>query len=143
MAYMSQLRLNGYAGVVDHAVCRKAQFDAKVMVRAPKEVIFKTGSLVQVYNTDYEPGSTFWVKRKMVPMWSAPRRITSWARNSYKIEMLEGLPISRRVSSKHLQQFVLRRGTILHRLQDEWEVALEELGRDDIEMLAQCLQQQY
>jgi hypothetical protein len=54
--------------MVDHAVRRKAQFDKKIMVRAPKEVIFKTGSLVQVYNTDFEPGSTFLVKRKIVPM---------------------------------------------------------------------------
>jgi hypothetical protein len=86
-----------------------------------------------VYNTDYEPGSTFKVERKMVPMWSAPRRITSRARNSYKIETLEGLQIGGRISSRHLRQFVPRRGTTLHALQEEWEIGLEELGREDIQ----------
>lgn len=133
MAYMGQLRLDGYSEMVDHAVRRKAQFDKKVMTRAPKAVIFKTGSLVQVYNTDYEVGATFRVERKMVPMWSAPRRITSRSRNSYKIETLEGLPIGGRVSTRHLRQFVPRRSTILHALQEEWMAGLEELGREDIE----------
>ncbi|KAJ7352652.1 hypothetical protein DFH08DRAFT_632166, partial [Mycena albidolilacea] len=77
MAYMGQLRTDGYAEMVNHAVCRKAQFDKKVLARAPKEVIFKTGSLVQQYVTKYETGATFLIERKMVPMWSAPRRVTS------------------------------------------------------------------
>jgi hypothetical protein len=67
--------------------------------------------LVQVYNTDYEMGTTFKVERKMVPMWSAPQRITSRSRNSYKIETLEGLPIGGQFSSRLLQQFVPRRST--------------------------------
>jgi hypothetical protein len=125
MAYMGQLRLDGYAEIMDHAVRRKAQFDKKIMVHAPREVIFKTGSLVQVYNQDFEPGTTFLVKRKMVPMWSAPRRITSQGRNSYKIETLEGLPIGGHISSRHLQQFVLRRGGLMHALQEEWDSGLE------------------
>jgi hypothetical protein len=133
MAYMGQLRLDSYAEMGDHAVRRKAQFDKKIMVHALKEVIFKTGSLVQVYNTDFEPGSTFLVKRKMVLMWSAPQCITSRARNSYKIKTLEGLPIGGRFSSRHLRQFVPRQGGLMHALQEEWEAGLEELGREDIE----------
>ncbi|KAJ7187612.1 hypothetical protein GGX14DRAFT_580934 [Mycena pura] len=131
MAYMGQLRLDGYAEIVDHAVRRKAQFDKKVLARAPKEVtvIFKTGSLVQVYNTKYEAGATFLVERKMVSMWSAPRRITSRSQNSYKLETLEGLPLGSRWSSRLLRQFIpRRRSTLLHELQLEWARGLEELG---------------
>jgi hypothetical protein len=46
---------------------------------------------------------------------------------------LEGLPIGGRVSSRHLRQFVPRRGTILHALQEELEIGLEKLGREDIQ----------
>jgi hypothetical protein len=31
MAYMGQLRLNGYAEIVDHAARRKARFDKKIL----------------------------------------------------------------------------------------------------------------
>lgn len=101
--------------------------------RVPKEVIFKTGSLIQQYTMKYETGTTFLVKRKMVLMWSAPRRITSRAQNSYKIETLKGLPISGRFSSRLLRQFIPRRGTILDELQREWAIGLEELGIADVE----------
>ncbi|KAF8187314.1 hypothetical protein K438DRAFT_1764931 [Mycena galopus ATCC 62051] len=133
MAYMGQLRTDGYAEMVDHARRHKAQFDRKVLARAPKEVIFRTGSLVQQYETKYETGATFLVERKMVPMWSAPRRVTSRARNSYKIETLEGLLINGRFSSRLLWQFVPRRGTVLDKLQREWAAGLEELGIEDAE----------
>jgi hypothetical protein len=133
MAYMGQLRTDGYAEMVNHAVRCKAQFDKKILARAPKEVIFKTGSLVQQYTTKYKTGVTFLVECKMVPMWSAPRRITSCVRNSYKIETLEGLPISGRFSSRLLRQFIPRRGTILDKLQREWEMGLEELRIEDAE----------
>jgi hypothetical protein len=133
MVYMGQLRMDGYTKMVDHVVRHKAQFDKKILVQSPKEVIFKTGSLVQQYVMKYETGATFLVERKMVPMWSAPRRITSRAQNLYKIETLEDLPISGRFSSRLLRQFIPRRGTILDELQHEWVMGLEELRIEDIE----------
>ncbi|KAG6843344.1 hypothetical protein H0H87_005605 [Tephrocybe sp. NHM501043] len=47
MAYMDQLHLDRYAAIVEHAEKRKVEFDRKVTVRAPKEVIFKVGQLMQ------------------------------------------------------------------------------------------------
>ncbi|KAJ7138780.1 hypothetical protein C8R43DRAFT_955253 [Mycena crocata] len=70
---------------------------------------------------------------QMVLMWSAPQQITSCSRNSYKLKTLEGFPIGGQVSTWNLRQFVLRRSTMLHALQEEWMTGLEELGREDVE----------
>ena len=59
----------------------------------------------------------------MEPKWSAPRRVTSRDRNSYKLETLEGLPIGNRFSSRQLHRFIPRNGTALH----EAQVAIEKL----------------
>jgi hypothetical protein len=100
MAYVDQQRMDGYAHILSHAHKRKVAFDRKVQQRAPKEVIFKAGQLVQVYRSNLD--FTFKAKRKMEPKWSAPRRVTSRDRNSYKLETLEGLPIGNRFSSRRL-----------------------------------------
>jgi hypothetical protein len=68
---------------LSHAHKRKLAFDRKLLSRAPREVIFKAGQLVQVYRSDLD--FTFKAERKMEPKWSAPRRVqagtaipTSW-----------------------------------------------------------------
>ncbi|GLB38087.1 putative retrotransposable element Tf2 155 kDa protein type 1-like [Lyophyllum shimeji] len=130
MAYMDQQRVDGYASIVDHAQERKAKFDRKVMGRAPKEVVFKAGQLVQVYRNDLD--YTFKVERKMEPKWSAPRRVTSRDRNSYSLETLEGLPIGGRFSSRRLRRFIPRNRTQLQEAQEavEGERAEDEREAD-------------
>lgn len=133
MAYMDQQRVDGYANMVDHASKQKEKFDKKVMGRAPKEVIFKAGQLVQVYRSDLT--YTFKVERKMVPKWSAPRRVVKRDRNSYSLETLEGLPIGGRFSSRRLRRFIPRSGTQLQEAQKavEGEKMEEEEKADMVE----------
>jgi hypothetical protein len=97
MAYVEQQRLDGYAHISSHAHRWKLVFDRKVLARAPREVIFKEGQLVQVYRSNLD--FTFKTEWKTVPKWSAPCWVTSRDRNSYKLETLEGLPIGNRFSS--------------------------------------------
>jgi hypothetical protein len=124
MAYVEQQRLDGYAHISSHAHRRKLAFDRKVLAQAPREVIFKAGQLVQVYRSDLD--FTFKTERKMVPKWSAPRRVTSRDRNSYKLETLEGLPIGNRFSSRRLRRFIPRTGTMLN----EAQMAIEKKRSD-------------
>ncbi|KAG2749755.1 hypothetical protein P692DRAFT_201656022, partial [Suillus brevipes Sb2] len=75
MAYVAQQQLDGYDAAVRHAIKRKAAFDKRVLERTPGEVIFSIGQLVQYYRSklDY----TFDAKRKLLPKWSPPHRITA------------------------------------------------------------------
>jgi len=115
MAYVAQHRLDGYAEIIEHANRRKLAFDKNVLATAPREVIFRAGDLVQVYRSDLD--YTFKTERKMEPKFSAPRRVISRQRNSYKLETLEGLPISGRFSSRRLRLFIPRQGTELEAVQ--------------------------
>jgi hypothetical protein len=124
MAYVEQQQLDGYTHILSHAHRRKLVFDRKVLSQAPREVIFKAGQLVQVYRSDLD--FTFKAERKMEPKWSAPRRVTSRDRNSYKLETLEELPIGNRFSSRRLRRFIARNGTVLH----EAQTAIEKIRND-------------
>ena len=125
MAYVSQQQLDGYSEMVDHAYRRKKAFDHRVLSKAPKEVVFRAGQLVQVYHSDLD--FTFKNEHKMEPRWSAPRRVTSRDRNSYKIETLEGLPIGGLFSSRRLRQFIPREGTALEIAQEAIERKMRTL----------------
>jgi hypothetical protein len=128
MAYVDHQRFDGYAQIVDHALRRKAAFDKQVLDRSPREVIFRAGDLVQVYRSDLD--FTFKTERKMVPKFSAPRRVISRNQNSYQIETLEGFPIAGKFSSRRLRLFVPRKGTEL----EEIQAAMEKEWRDREEM---------
>ena len=60
----------------------------------------------------------------MLPKFSAPRRVVNRNVNSYQLEILEGLPIGGRFSSRRLRLFVPRKGTELEVVQSmierEW-----------------------
>ena len=122
MAYIDHQRFDGYAQMVDHAHQRKAAFDKQVLHRPPRETIFRSGDLVQVYRSDLD--YTFKSDRKMLPKFSAPRRVVNRNVNSYQLETLEGLPIGGRFSSRRLRLFVPRKGTELEVVQSmierEW-----------------------
>jgi hypothetical protein len=115
MAYVDHQRFDGYAQIVDHAHRRKAAFDKQVQDRAPRETIFRAGDLVQVYRSDLD--FTFQSDRKLLPKFSAPRRVVSRIVNSYHLETLKGLPIGGRFSSRRLRLFIPRRGTELEETQ--------------------------
>jgi len=121
-AYVNQQQLDGYSQIVENAHRRKEAFDKKVVARAPREVIFRAGQLVQVYRSDLD--YTFLAIRKLEPKWSAPRRIISRTKNSYKLETLEGLPIGGRFSSRRLRRFIPRNGTSLQEAQRAVEETL-------------------
>ena len=92
------------------------------MARAPHEVIFRAGQLVQVYHSDLD--YTFLAIWKLEPKWSAPRRVISHKKNSYKLETLEGLPIRGHFSSRRLRHFIPRDRTSLQEAQRAVEEAL-------------------
>jgi hypothetical protein len=129
MAYVDNQRFDGYAQIVDHAQQRKAAFDKDLLSRSPREVIFRAGDLVQVYRSDLD--FTFSADRKLLPKFSAPRRVTSRNHNSYQLETLEGLPIASKFSSRRLHLFIPRKGTELEGIQAAIEK--EWRSREDIE----------
>jgi hypothetical protein len=53
-------------------------------------------------NLDY----TFKTERKLVPKWSPPYWVTDRATNPYALAQLDGTPISREFSARHLRAFV-------------------------------------
>jgi hypothetical protein len=87
--------------------------------------------LVQVYRSDLD--FTFKTDRKLLPKFSAPRRVVRRKRNSYLLETLEGFPIAGRFSSRRLRQFIPRKGTALDDLQGaiekEWRAREEAEDR--------------
>ena len=117
MAYVDHQRFDGYAHwqIVDHAQRWKAAFDKHVLSRSPREVVFRAGDLVQVYCSDLD--YTFKTDRKLLPKFSAPRRVINRNLNSYQLETLEGFPIAGRFSSRHLRLFVPRKGMELDKVQ--------------------------
>ena len=87
-AYAAQQRLDGYSEAVRHAIDRKTRFDRRVMESREGEVTFEKGQLVQVYRNDL--AKAIGTERKLIPMWSEPRRIVERLLNSYKLETLDG-----------------------------------------------------
>jgi hypothetical protein len=77
-----------------------------------------------VYRSDLD--YTFKTERKMLPKFSAPRRVVHRNLNSYQLETLEGFPIAGRFSSRRLRLFVARKGTEL----DNVQAAIEKEWRD-------------
>jgi hypothetical protein len=131
MAYVDNQRFDGYAQIVDHAERRKAAFDKAVLAHSPREVVFRAGDLVQVYRSDLD--YTFSTDRKLLPKFSAPRRVIHRNLNSYQLATLEGLPIAGKFSSRRLRLFVPRKGTELESIQaaieEEWRSREEDEDR--------------
>ncbi|KAG2739640.1 hypothetical protein P692DRAFT_201673688, partial [Suillus brevipes Sb2] len=75
MAYVDQQRLDGASHIAAHATKRKSVFDKKVLRSHAGEVIFEPGQLVQVYANATE--MTMASSKKLIPRWSAPRRVVS------------------------------------------------------------------
>ncbi|THV01368.1 hypothetical protein K435DRAFT_614886, partial [Dendrothele bispora CBS 962.96] len=71
VAYVEQQRLDGYDLIVQQALKRKEVFDKRVLRRAPGEVIFKKGRLVQIRRE--KDGHQ--AENKLMPRWSVPHRV--------------------------------------------------------------------
>ncbi|KAG1802190.1 uncharacterized protein HD556DRAFT_1217682, partial [Suillus plorans] len=74
-AYVTQQRLDALGNAVANAIRRKATFDKQVLSSHQGEVSFSPGQLVQVYASDID--NNFKSSRKIVPRWSAPRRVVT------------------------------------------------------------------
>ena len=131
MAYVAQQRLDGYEATVQHAIKRKAAFDKRVLARSPREVIFSPGQLVQFYHSSMH--NTFEAKRKLLPKWSSPHRITERLRNSYRLETLPGEPIAGEFHARRLRAFIPREGTKLAEEQNTREMMNTRTQEDEDE----------
>jgi hypothetical protein len=131
MAYVDQQRLDGANHAASHTTKRKATFDKKVLQSHAGEVIFESGQLVQVYANATE--MTMASSKKLVPRWSAPRRVASRFGNSYTLTTLEGFPINGLFHARRLRRFIPRNGTALAALQEalqDKEVDEEEISQE-------------
>jgi hypothetical protein len=128
MAYVGQQRLDGYDAIVRHAIKRKAAFDKRVLARSPREVIFTPGQLTQFFHSNVH--STLEAKRKLLPKWSTPCRITERLRNSYRLENLDGVPIPGEFHARRLRAFFPKEGT---RLAEEQRQRDEEQTKERAE----------
>jgi hypothetical protein len=131
MAYVDQQRLDGASHAASHTTKRKATFDKRVLQSHAGEVIFESGQLVQVYVNATE--MTMVSSKKLVPRWSAPRRVASRFGNSYTLTTLEGFPINGLFHARRLHRFIPQNGTALAALQEalqDKEVDKEEISQE-------------
>ena len=132
IAYAAQQRLDGYSEAVRHAMDRKTRFDRRVLESKEGEVTFEKGQLVQVYRNDL--AKAIGTERKLIPMWSEPRRVLERLLNSYKLETLDGQPLDGEYHARRLRRFTPREGTELATQQKEVEAGM--LGEIDLEIEA-------
>ncbi|KIJ11411.1 hypothetical protein PAXINDRAFT_157324 [Paxillus involutus ATCC 200175] len=114
LAYINQQRLDATDQAVLHATKCKATFNHKVLRSSAGEVIFEEGELVQVYNNTLDMMLTN--THKLLPRWSAPRRIIHRVGNSYQLTTLEGFPVGGLIHARRLRKFIPRDGTMLAEL---------------------------
>lgn len=95
MGLAEQKCFDRYAQMVEH----KGAFNKWVQAHLPWEVIFKPGSLVQLYRRDLD--YTFKTERELLPDFSIPQWAVSHNQHSYKIETLEGYLITGKFSLRH------------------------------------------
>ena len=79
-------------------------------------VTFTNSQLVQVHDATAE--TTFTTSKKLLPRWSAPHRVVGRTGNSYKLEMLEGFPVSGTTHAQRLHRFIPHDGTALAEIEE-------------------------
>lgn len=128
-AYVAQQRLDALSNSVVHAIKRKATFDKRVLGTTAGEVVFTPGQLVQVHASELT--NTFQTSRKILPQWSAPRRVVSRRTNSYSLETLEGFPMAGWYHARRLRLFLPRTGTLLAEAESKREHQEEESSSEE------------
>jgi len=122
MTYVAQQQLDSYTEAVHHTVQWKTTFDRRVKASNVGAIEFKTGQLVQVYQNKI--ALTLSTEHKLTPMWSTPHRVTEHLLNSYRLEMLEGVPLDGLFHARCLWSFTPREGTMLATAQKKFEDTL-------------------
>jgi len=132
MTYAAQQRLDSYAEAVHHTVQWKTTFDHRVKASKAGAIEFKTGQLVQVYRNKII--LTLSTECKLTPMWSMPHHVTERLLNSYKLEMLAGIPLDGLFHARCLWSFMPREGTTLATTQKKFKdmLAAEESSRTEV-----------
>ena len=69
------------------------------------------------------------MEAKLLPRWGAPHRVIDQQRNSYQLEMVQGLLVSGMFSAQRLWRFVPRPGTELS--VQQLEVESKQVGLPD------------
>lgn len=115
-AYVDQQRLDAGDRAALHAIKRKAAFDQRVILSREGVVTFTNSQLVQVHDATTE--TTFATSKKLLLRWSAPHRVVGRTGNSYKLETLEGFPVSGTTHARHLHRFIPRDGTALAEIEE-------------------------
>jgi len=118
--YMGQQNLDAYSHILEHANKRKAAFDKKVLASRDGVVEYKKGDLVQIRDSKLD--FTLATEAKLLPRWGAPHRVVDCIRNSYRLQTIQGLPVSGVISARRLRRFTPRPGTELEREQAEIEM---------------------
>lgn len=118
LAYSAQQRLDGYDAMVLHALKRKETFDKRVLSRAPREVNFTRGQLVQIFRNELD--NTFATKRKILPRWNGPYMIVRCTGNSYIIQTLYGKQEPGTFHARRLRAYHANPGSAL---ETKWEAA--------------------
>ena len=118
--YVAQQNLDAYSHILDHANKRKAAFDKKVLASRDGVIEYKKGDLVQIRDSKLD--FTLATEAKLLPRWGAPHRVVDCIRNSYRLQTIQGLPVSGVVSARRLRRFIPRPGTELEREQIEIEM---------------------
>jgi len=118
--YVAQQNLDAYSHILDHANKRKAAFDKKVLASRDGVIKYKKGDLVQIRDSKLD--FTLTTEAKLLPRWGAPHRVVDCIRNSYRLQTIQGLPVSGVVSARRLRRFIPRPGTELEHEQIEIEM---------------------
>ena len=108
----------------------KEAFDRKVTKSKVGPVIFNTGQLVQVFQSDL--ANSISSEHKLTPMWSTPRRVVGCNINSDKLETLDGAKLEGEYSARRLREFVPREGMDLAEGQ---RVYMERIRKEEVERL--------
>ena len=88
---------------------------------------YKKGDLVQIQDSRLD--LTLATEAKLLPHWGAPHRVIDQRCNSYRLETVQGLPVSGMFSAQQLQRFVPRPGTEL--VAQQLEVESKRVGLPD------------
>jgi hypothetical protein len=111
LALIELQHLDGYSAIIEHAAKRKKTFDTKLLQCTPRNIVFKSGNLVQTHATQW--GHTFAAIKKLIPMWSPPCRVVARKNNCYTLETLDGEPMDGMYNARRLHMFEPHKGTKL------------------------------
>lgn len=103
----------------EHAAKCKVAFDHKVASSHNRVINYKRGDLVQIH--DLRLDLTLSMEAKLLPHWGTPHWVVGQQRNSYQLEIVQGLPIGGMFIVQCLWIFIPRPGTKLAMQQLEIE----------------------